>query len=94
MAQKLHDLCVGTVEDGTGRSAKPQVGGAGGKTSSAQTGVYGEDGNEILNTYFAGFYPAEEPRYSIAIFAEDGESGGKTCAPVFKDVCDFIAEND
>lgn len=93
VANKLHTLCLKTVESGTGRMAQPEQGGAGGKTSSAQTGVFLADGSEVLNTYFAGFYPGEEPLYAIAVFAENGKSGGKTCAPVFKEICDFIAKN-
>lgn len=89
-AEKLRQYCVYTVEKGTGQSAMPSVGSAGGKTSSAQTGIV-EDGVEQLNVYFTGFYPADDPQYVITIFAENGVSGGKTCAPVFRDVCDFIA---
>ena len=50
-------------------------------------------GKEILNTYFTGFYPADDPQYVITVFAANGESGSKTCAPVFKEMCDFIAQN-
>ncbi len=92
VAKKLWSYCLYTVEHGTGQSAKPSVGSAGGKTASAQTGVV-VNGVEKLNVYFTGFYPAENPRYVITVFAEDGESGGKTCAPVFREMCDFIAEN-
>lgn len=94
VADELRKLCLSTVERGTGYAAKPESGGAGGKTSSAQTGVFRADGTEVLNTYFAGFYPAEEPEFAIAVFAEGGASGGATCAPVFKEVCDFIGKND
>ena len=89
-AERLRQLCVATVEKGTGQAAMPAHGGAGGKTSSAQTGVFTEDGREVLNTYFAGFFPAEEPRFAIAVFAEDGISGGKTCAPVFRQICQSV----
>lgn len=90
VAERLRQLCVGTVENGTGAGAAPDGSTAGGKTSSAQTGVYDANGKEVLNTYFAGFFPAQEPQYAIAVFAEDGASGGKTCAPVFKEVCEDI----
>lgn len=89
IAEKLRQYCVYAVEQGTGQSAKPENGTAGGKTSSAQTGVV-EDGVEKLNVYFSGFYPAEEPQYVITVFAENGVSGGKTCAPVFREVCEFL----
>lgn len=95
VAEKLRQLCIATVQEGTGKAAAPEDGGAGGKTSSAQTGLFDENGKEILNTYFAGFYPAEQPQYALAVFAENGASGGATCAPVFKEVCDYICkEND
>ncbi len=91
-AERLRALCITAVEQGTGQGAAPTRGGAGGKTSSAQTGVFDEKGKELLNTYFAGFYPADKPEYAIAVFAEDGVSGGKTCAPVFRAVCQGILE--
>lgn len=94
VAERLRTLCIATVEKGTGKAARPDKDGAGGKTSSAQTGVFLEDGKEVLNTYFAGFYPAQKPQYAIAVFAQNGRSGGATNAPVFKEVCDFLAEND
>ena len=92
IAEKLRQYCIYTVEEGTGQAAKPTEGSAGGKTASAQTGVM-ENGEEKLNVYFTGFYPAEDPQYVITIFAEDGDSGGKTCGPVFREICDFIGEN-
>lgn len=92
-AESLRQYCVYTVEEGTGTNAKPSVGSAGGKTASAQTGTI-KNGTEKLNVYFTGFYPAENPQYVITVFAEDGASGGKTCAPVFREICDFISENN
>lgn len=89
-AEKLQQFCVYTVEQGTGQSAKPSGGTAGGKTSSAQTGIV-ENGVEKLNVYFTGFYPAEDPQYVITVFAENGVSGGKTCAPVFREICEFLS---
>jgi penicillin-binding protein 2 len=90
-AEKLRQYCVYAVEEGTGKHAKPTYGSAGGKTASAQTGII-ENGIERLNVYFTGFYPAENPQYVITVFAENGTSGGKTCGPVFSEMCDFIAQ--
>ena len=89
IADKLKELCIYTVENGTGKSSKPDEFGAGGKTASAQTGVI-KDKKEVLNTYFAGFYPADMPEYVIVVYAQDGESGAKTCGPVFKEICNFL----
>lgn len=91
-AKMLREFCVETIEKGTGKEAKPTIGSAGGKTSSAETGII-QEGREQLNVYFTGFYPADNPQYVITVFAENGISGGKTCGPVFREVSDFIAEN-
>jgi penicillin-binding protein 2 len=90
-AEIVRKLMVNVVAEGSGRTAAPKEGGAGGKTSSAQTGKY-KDGEEIVHAWFAGFYPAEKPRYSIAVFIEGGGSGEQAAAPVFKEIADGIAE--
>ena len=84
-------MMISVVEEGSGVNAKPEKGGAGGKTASAQTGQLDGDGNEIIHAWFVGFYPAEKPRYAIAVFAEGMESGSDFAAPVFKKICDEIA---
>ncbi len=62
----------------------------GGKTSTAQTGRFDENGKEEMTCWFAGFFPYNEPEYAVAIVAEDGVSGNLTCAPVFKEIVDRI----
>lgn len=91
-AAKLREMMISVVEDGSGTKAKPKIGGAGGKTASAQTGQYDGDGNEIIHAWFVGFYPAENPEYAIAVFAEGMNSGSEFAAPVFKKICDGIAQ--
>lgn len=93
IAEKLKQMCIKCVSEGTGKNALPRTGGAGGKTASAQTGIYDSNGDEILNTYFTGFYPASDPKYVITVFAKNGSSGASTCAPVFREICEFISEN-
>ena len=88
---------ISTIEEGSGRTARPFTGGAGGKTSSAQTGIFieTEDGEEeIVHAWFAGFYPAENPKYSVVVFVEGGESGEHVAAPIFKRILDDIARYD
>lgn len=46
---------------------------------------------EVVHAWFAGFYPAEEPRYTIVVFCEGGDSGGDRACPVFKEIADGIA---
>lgn len=90
-AQTLRQLMIQVVEEGSGQNAKPAQGGAGGKTASAQSGQLDEEGNELVHAWFAGFYPAEEPRYAIVVLAEGKESGGTYAAPLFRRIADQIA---
>lgn len=91
-ASRLREMMAAVVEQGSGKPATPEIGGAGGKTSSAQTGQMDEDtGEEIVHAWFAGFYPVQEPEYAIAVFVEGGESGEDAAAPIFKQIADGIA---
>jgi len=88
-AKILCDYMINSVEMGTGIYARPQNGGAGGKTGTAETGW--RDGERaITQSWFSGFYPADNPKYAITILREDGESGGRDCGPVFREIADAI----
>ena len=89
-AKILREMMINVVLNGSGENAKPKTGGAGGKTASAQTGQFDSDGKEIIHAWFVGFYPADEPKYAVAVFAEGMDSGGDFAAPVFKKICDRI----
>ncbi len=80
------------VENGNGNGAKPDSTTAAGKTATAQTGKT-ENGQELYNTWFAGWFPAEEAQYVIAVLKERGAGGASDCAPVFKAIADKICEN-
>ncbi len=88
--EQVRQMMVSVVEEGSGKTARPEHGGAGGKTASAQTGQY-QDDKEVVHAWFAGFYPAEEPRYTIVVFCEGGDSGSDRACPVFKEIADGIA---
>lgn len=70
------------VAAGTGSSADYR-GRSAGKTATAQSGRYVQ-GREVLNTYFAGVYPFDNPRYAIVVMRENGTSGAADCCPVFR----------
>ncbi len=89
-ANTIKEDMISVVENGSGQKAKPLHGGAGGKTASAQTGQYDENGVEIVHAWFAGFYPANQPRYAIVVLAEGMNSGGDYAAPVFQEICNQI----
>ena len=89
-ARKLQQMMVSVVEKGSGSQAKPETLSAGGKTASAQTGRFDSDGGEIVDAWFSGFYPAENPKYAIVIVNEGADSGSRYAAPVFKAICDRL----
>ena len=90
-ASALRELMIKTVEEGTGESAMPTVsaGLAGGKTGTAETGWEGGE-KAVVQSWFGGFYPAEEPRYVISIVAEDSDNTGSKSSPVFKKLCEDL----
>lgn len=74
------------VSEGTGKSAALSEVKVAGKTGTSQTGVLDENGKEILNTWFAGYFPADNPRWAIVVLVEGGKSGAEDAAPVFKEI--------
>jgi cell division protein FtsI/penicillin-binding protein 2 len=94
VADKLRDILTEAVDEGTGRPAAPYglPGLVGGKTATAETGQRAQDGRRISQAWFAGFYPADAPRYSIVVFAEDAQSGGRSAAPVFRKIVEMITD--
>lgn len=76
------------VTNGTGASANYNNDTAG-KTATAQSGKY-SNGSEILNTWFAGFYPYDNPKYAVVVMCENGTSGSQDCGPVFRTIVENI----
>jgi len=90
-ADTLRSMMVSVVEEGSGGNALPKVGGAGGKTASAQTGRTDQTGKEVVHAWFSGFYPALSPRWVVVVLCEGGGSGGDVAAPVFRRICDSVS---
>ena len=89
-ATLVREMMCGVVNEGNGAAARPDHGGAGGKTGTAQTGWKSEDGSLMVQSWFTGFYPSEDPQYVITVLSEDSESTEQQAAPVFKVVCDEL----
>ncbi|MFR4373946.1 MAG: penicillin-binding transpeptidase domain-containing protein [Acutalibacteraceae bacterium] len=76
-ANRLRAYMESTARYGTGISGAPQNCTSGIKTGTAQTGVYAESGDEILNYWYAGYIcdSDDAPAYTIVILEETaGES--------------------
>ena len=92
-SQELTRMLVSVVENGNAQKAilRNSVKAAG-KTATAQTGNFDENGNEAYNTWFAGFFPADNPKYTVVVLKQGGSSGAGDCAPVFKRIADKITD--
>lgn len=88
---KMRRLLYGVTETGIAVNAKSELMKLAGKTGTAESGVYNSTGEEIYRTWFVGFYPADNPHYIVAVMNEDGTGGNTDCAPVFKNICEWIA---
>ena len=64
---------------------------AGGKTGTAQTGQYDENGEELLNYWFSGFYPADDPRYTITVLQDGILKPETSSAAIFAKVTEILA---
>lgn len=89
---KMRELLSSVVENGNAKKAKSSLLSLAGKTGTAQSGIY-KDGKEICRTWFAGFFPSDNPHYIIVVQCENGESGNSDCAPVFREICEGIASS-
>ena len=86
-AENLCTMLEGVVAEGTGQDAAQVEGGVGGKTGTAQTGQFAADGTELKNLWFAGFYPAQSPRYTIVVLQDGQQSPAYSSAEIFARVC-------
>ena len=89
-ADVLMKMMYKTVEEGTGKSGKPNNVSAAGKTATAETGMINKNGQKINQTWFVGATNINNPEYVIAVLVEDGLSGSTSAAPIFKRIVDRI----
>ncbi len=91
-SEKMKKLLESVVTEGNAYYGEAALCSVAGKTGTAQSGIKKADGEEVLRTWFVGFFPANEPLYSVAVLCEDGISGGKDCAPIFSEIADGIMQ--
>lgn len=89
-AAALQEMLASVVEYGLGKDAQPLHGCAAGKTGTAQTGVFNEAGEELMNYWFAGFWPAEDPRYTIVVMQDGAPEPAVSCGDIFAQICESL----
>ena len=87
IADILKDDLKNVVLNGTGTEAMVEDLEVAGKTATAQTGRY-ENGKEITNSWFCGFFPVSDPKY-VVIVMSDGNTDVPV-APIFAEIAKEI----
>ncbi|WP_430935264.1 penicillin-binding protein [Saccharicrinis sp. 156] len=95
--EKVHELLVGVVENGTGRNIKNKNYKIAGKTGTAQiakgSGGY-KNGGVQYQASFAGYFPADRPRYSCIVVVNGPSNnvyyGNIVAGSVFKQISDRV----
>jgi cell division protein FtsI (penicillin-binding protein 3) len=93
--QKVQALLEGVVQNGTGHAVKDSVYRIAGKTGTALV-AQGSKGysEKVYNASFAGYFPADNPKYSCIVVVNRPLSGkiygGTVAAPVFKEIADKV----
>ena len=91
-------MAVVQEEHGTGHALRTDVYSFAGKTGTAVTAMDNRGynkGNKIYQSAFIGYFPANDPKYSIAVVIQNGNEsklayGGVVSGPVFREVADKI----
>ena len=89
-ADTIKEYLKDVINTGTAKLAAPETVTAAGKTATAQTGRVDNNGKKINNSWFCGFFPADEPRYVAVVLSEGGNTSAT--AEVFAEIADKIAE--
>lgn len=90
-AEILKEYLQGVIINGTGKAAKPDLCIAAGKTATAETG-WQIDGKFVQHSWFCGFFPADNPKYAVAVLVENQTENDSAGAPIFKKIADNITQ--
>ncbi len=88
--RSVQAMLAAAVNDGTGQLAQSKRGQAAGKTGSAETGRMTSDGKSVNHAWFSGYFPGRAPRYVCTVMIEEGNSGGRVAAPIFREIMEII----
>lgn len=101
-AKAAQEALRAVVTSGTGRMMKNDNYHISGKTGTARVafpgGGYERNGMRKYQATFCGYFPSEDPAYSLIVILYSGETpgnfyGASWAGPVFKKIADFIYAN-
>jgi len=96
--QSLRKLLEGVVENGTARNLKTDYLRVAGKTGTAVVsqgkGGYNNSGRKIYRASFCGYFPVDDPQYSMIVMinspSANGYYGNVVAGTIFKEVADKV----
>lgn len=97
---KIRGMLEGVVQEGTARQLKNPMFKVAGKTGTAQmaNGAAGYRTNRRYQGSFAGYFPADHPKYSMIVVVQNPRKGGyyaaTVAAPVFKEISERVYASD
>jgi len=95
---QITDMMVKVVEGGTARKIKSEHYQIAGKTGTARLNDPVKGYIDKYQASFAGFYPADDPKYSCVVVvlgpSKGMTHGGSVAAPVFKEIADKVMSVD
>lgn len=92
VSRYLLEMMKECTATGLGKEACPENVNIAGKTATAQTGSYNNENEEILNCWFCGVLPADNPQYTICVLCCKSENGN-TAKEIFRLVSEHISDN-
>ncbi len=96
-SEKMKNLLIGVVENGTASLARLDDMLIGGKTGTSQKLINGSYSSSEYNSSFIGFFPADNPQVICLVVIDSpkiGRYGGRVAAPIFKNIAERIIESD
>lgn len=96
----LKEMLEGVVEEGTASTIKNPLYKIAGKTGTAQVadGSNGYKGKRKYQASFCGYFPADNPKYSMIVVVQNPTKGSYYAAsvagPVFREVADVVFGSD
>jgi len=92
-ASMLKGYLKEVVTKGTGRNAFSEQVEVAGKTATAQTGWKDENGNFKEHSWFCGFFPADNPEYTVVVLVEDSANTKDSATGIFREIAEGLSSN-
>ncbi len=98
--EKVLPLLTGVIEEGTAKNIRSKEYAIAGKTGTTVINFNNraEGVDKEYQASFAGFFPANNPKYSCIVVVnnpkENGHYGGSVAAPIFKELADKVYASD